>query len=92
MASSSFMRRFARRLSNLATRMRNPQRRTSCHRFISSSGTSSKGKSFQAALTISRVCGTFRPRNSSPSPYSPLPVLKKRIRISLCFSSRSDSI
>ena len=64
-----------------------------CNRFdINNSGTSLNGKPFQTSLTTSLVCGTFSPKNSSPSPYSPSPVLKNPISTSRCFSFRNDSI
>ena len=79
-------------LSNFATNISKPQSLTSCHLLISSSGTSLNGNSFQTFLTISLVCGTFSPRNSSPSPYSPGPVLKNPMSTRRCSSFRSDSI
>ena len=102
-AFSSFSSRLVASFSNFATRISNPQSLTSCHFDINSSGTSSmvigsrfmvKGSRFMAnaALTTSLVCGTFSPRNSSPSPYSPGPVLKNPMSIRRCSSFCSDSI
>ena len=88
LSSASF---FLQSISNLATSISRPQSLTSCQRFVSNSGTSSSGRPL-ASLTIWRVCGTFSPRNSSPSPYSPSPVLKKRISTSRCRSLRIDSM
>ena len=78
MAFASFANRFVPNFSNCATNSSNPQSLTSCQCDISSSGTSSSGVSL-AAFTTSLVCGTFSPKNASPSPYSPGPVLKNRI-------------
>ena len=91
-AFSSFSRRLVASLSNFATSISNPQSLTSCHFDISNSGTSSKGKSFHTSRTTSLVCGTFSPRNSSPSPYSPGPVLKNPMSTRRCSSFCSDSI
>ena len=44
------------------------------------------------ALTTLRVCGHLIPRNLSPSPYSPPPVLKNLERNSLCTGSRIEVI
>ena len=43
------------------------------------------------ALTTLRVCGHLIPRNLSPSPYSPPPVLKNPERNSLCTGFRIES-
>ena len=90
-AAASVVRRFVANRSNRDTKMSSPQSRTSCHRDCSSNGTSLSGMSLAARAT-SRVCGTFSPRNSSPSPYSPRPVLKNRISTCRCSSLRSDSM
>ena len=44
---------------------------------VISASTSASEHSVQCALTIARVCGTFTPRNLSPSPYCPLARLKE---------------
>ncbi len=72
-----------------STRSSRPQSFASCQGECRSFSISVSGTSLRAAFTIDRVCGTFRPRKQSPSPYSPLPVLKNRLRIALCFSSAS---
>jgi len=92
MAASSFSRRFVASLSNFSTNTSKPQSLTSCQRFISNSGTSPRGKSLATAFTTSLVCGTFKPKNSSPSPYSPGPVLKKPMSTLRCSSFLSSSM
>ena len=78
--------------SNLSTSISSPQSLTSCHFDINNSGTSSRAKSFATAFTISLVCGTFSPKNSSPSPYSPGPVLKNPMSTRRCSSFCNDSM
>ena len=92
MAVSSFSSRFFAHRLNFSTSMSSPHSLTSCHCDRSSSGTSSRGVSRSVSLTIWRVWGTFSPRNSSPSPYWPGPVLKKPISTCRCRSLRCDSI
>ena len=47
---------------------------------------------FQHAFTIERVTGTLIPKNLSPSPYCPGPVLKNRLKPSTCDGSAAANI
>ena len=91
-AASSLAKRFVASLPNLSTSISSPQSLTSCQHDMSNCGTSSSGVSATASFTTSRVCGTLSPRNSSPSPYWPGPVLKKPMSTCRCFSLRNDSM
>jgi len=62
-----------------STRMRSAQSRASCQGEWSRICNSSKGVS-RFALAMLRVSGTGIPKKLSPSPYSPGPVLKKRLK------------
>lgn len=73
-----------------STRRSRPHRRASCHGERRRDEISSKEMLRPTILTTDLVCGTFSPKNLSPSPYCPFPVLKNRDRMIRCLSSAID--
>jgi len=68
-----------------------PAKRSSWYGLSSNIFTSENVRSSRNFCTIARISGTVSPRKISPSPYSHVPVLKNRERISLfsgCACSR----